>query len=155
VNIIPCSKRLEKERQKLSEFHHTLQRFDELPALIEDSKLAMGLDLNGSGFPADILRIEISGPTRPHLTVVGLPNFEHLDSLQKPCLVVYASNTGRNADKQSFDKAGNLSNRFHICIGSRVMLTENIWPAAGLCNGRAPFTRLHGLRVQTGVMNLP
>jgi hypothetical protein len=62
-------------------------------------------------------------------------NFEHLDLLQKPCRVVLASNTGRNAEKQPFDKAGCLPNRLHICIGARVMLTENLWPAIGLCNG--------------------
>lgn len=32
----------------------------------------MGLDKPGSGFSSDILRIEISGPTRPHLIVVDL-----------------------------------------------------------------------------------
>lgn len=66
---------------------------------------------------------------------VNQHNFEHLNSLQKPCLVVRASNTGRNADKQPFDKAGCLSNRFHVCIGSRAMLTDNLWAAVGLCNG--------------------
>jgi hypothetical protein len=32
-------------RRKLSELQHILQRFDQIPALIEDAKFAMGLDL--------------------------------------------------------------------------------------------------------------
>ena len=37
----------------------------------------MGLDKAGSGFSSDVLRIEISGPTRPHLTIVDLPGLIH------------------------------------------------------------------------------
>lgn len=77
VNIVPDSKRSEKDRQKLSEFQRTILRFDDLPGLIEAAKVAMGLDANGSGFSADILRIEVSGPKRPHLTVVDLPGLIH------------------------------------------------------------------------------
>ena len=77
VSIVPSSKRSEDERKTLSKFEHTLHRFDELPGLVEDAKLAMGLDPSGSGFSADVLRVEISGPTRPHLTVVDLPGLIH------------------------------------------------------------------------------
>lgn len=33
----------------------------------------MGLDLDGRAFSTDILRVELSGPTQPHLTLVDLP----------------------------------------------------------------------------------
>ena len=77
VNIVPSQQRTKKESQELAKFEHTLQSFEELPALIESAKIALGLDKPGSGFSSDILRIEISGPTRPHLTVVDLPGLIH------------------------------------------------------------------------------
>ncbi|CZT52877.1 hypothetical protein WAI453_006455 [Rhynchosporium graminicola] len=77
VNIVPSQQRSQKESQDLATFQHTLQSFEELPELIESAKIALGLDRPGSGFSSDILRIEISGPTRPHLTVVDLPGLIH------------------------------------------------------------------------------
>lgn len=77
VNIVPSQKRSQKESQELASFQYTLQSFDELPELIESAKIVLGLDKPGSGFSSDILRIEISGPTRPHLTVVDLPGLIH------------------------------------------------------------------------------
>ena len=77
VNIVPSQQRSKKESQELASFQYTLQSFDELPELIESAKIVLGLDKPGSGFSSDILRIEISGPTRPHLTVVDLPGLIH------------------------------------------------------------------------------
>ncbi|KAF7949092.1 hypothetical protein EAE96_008263 [Botrytis aclada] len=77
VNIVPSQKRSQKESQELAGFQYTLQSFDKLPELIESAKIALGLDKPGSGFSSDILRIEISGPKRPHLTVVDLPGLIH------------------------------------------------------------------------------
>ncbi|KAF7937322.1 uncharacterized protein EAE98_001636 [Botrytis deweyae] len=77
VNIVPSQKRSQKESQELAGFQYTLHSFDKLPELIESAKIALGLDKPGSGFSSDILRIEISGPTRPHLTVVDLPGLIH------------------------------------------------------------------------------
>jgi len=53
-----------------------MKSFDDLPELIDNSKLAMGLD-TGTTFSRDVLSIEISGPTQPHLTVVDLPGLIH------------------------------------------------------------------------------
>lgn len=77
INIVPSQQRSKNEMQDLASFQHTLESLDELPALIESAKAALGLDVAGSGFSSDILRIEISGPTRPHLTVVDLPGLIH------------------------------------------------------------------------------
>jgi hypothetical protein len=41
--------------------------------VVEEAKQAMGLDSNNKVFSADILRVEISGPSQPHLTMVDLP----------------------------------------------------------------------------------
>jgi GTPase SAR1 family protein len=77
VNIVPSQQRSKTESQELANFQYTLESFEELPALIESAKVVLGLDKPGSGFSSDILRIEISGPTRPHLTVVDLPGLIH------------------------------------------------------------------------------
>ncbi|KAG9242207.1 P-loop containing nucleoside triphosphate hydrolase protein [Calycina marina] len=77
VNIVPSQQRTKKESQELASFQYTLQSFDKLPELIESAKIALGLDKPGSELSSDILRIEISGPTRPHLTVVDLPGLIH------------------------------------------------------------------------------
>jgi hypothetical protein len=59
-------------------FHHTIQDFCELPALIEKAGEAMGLGGgDGPTFARDVLNIEISGPAQPHLTLVDLPGLIH------------------------------------------------------------------------------
>ncbi|RDL37477.1 uncharacterized protein BP5553_04910 [Venustampulla echinocandica] len=75
--VTQSQQRSKKESQELANFQYTLESFDELPALIESAKVVLGLDKPGSGVSSDILRIEISGPTRPHLTVVDLPGLIH------------------------------------------------------------------------------
>lgn len=40
---------------------------------IEQAKEAMGLDGSGAVFSTDVLRVEVSGPSQPHLTIVDLP----------------------------------------------------------------------------------
>lgn len=77
VKIVPSQQRSRKESEELSNFQYTLQSFEELPQLTELARAVMGLDKAGSGFSSDILRIEISGPTRPHLTVIDLPGLIH------------------------------------------------------------------------------
>jgi hypothetical protein len=77
VNIVPSSKRPEKERKKLFEYRHTLRSFDEIPTLIKGAKVAMGLDPHGTEFSVDILRIEVSGPSRPHFIAVDLHGLIH------------------------------------------------------------------------------
>ena len=77
MSIVPSSKRSDSERERFLGFRHSLERFDQLPSLVESAKLAMGLEPDGGGFSADIVPIEISGPTRPHLTVVDLPGLIH------------------------------------------------------------------------------
>ncbi|KAI1764092.1 P-loop containing nucleoside triphosphate hydrolase protein [Hypoxylon sp. FL1150] len=48
---------------------------EELPRIIEDAKKVVLRD--DPGFSEDVLRIEISGPDIPHLTLVDLPGFYH------------------------------------------------------------------------------
>jgi len=56
-------------------------------------------------------------------------------ALQQPCYQVVAKNTGQGAETVAASDAGNLHNKLPLCMGARVMLTENIWTPAGLVNG--------------------
>ncbi|KAH7260524.1 P-loop containing nucleoside triphosphate hydrolase protein [Fusarium solani] len=80
VRIVPHHSRPESERKTLASFHETLDAFDELPELIERAKAAMGITTLGKAFSNDLLRIEISGPDRPHLTIVDLPGLIHAET---------------------------------------------------------------------------
>ncbi|KAK0641877.1 P-loop containing nucleoside triphosphate hydrolase protein [Cercophora newfieldiana] len=77
VSIVPHESRNESESQALRGFQETLKGFDDLPNVIESAKLAMGITTHGRAFSRDILRVEITGPDRPHLTIVDLPGVIH------------------------------------------------------------------------------
>ncbi|PHH89298.1 hypothetical protein CDD83_6340 [Cordyceps sp. RAO-2017] len=62
-------------------------------------------------------------------------NYEHLVRLKRPAIQVMAKNIGNGADKATSEQAGNLAGRFPVCIGARLMLTQNIWHPTGLVNG--------------------
>ncbi|KAI9792213.1 MAG: hypothetical protein M1816_002754 [Peltula sp. TS41687] len=83
VSIVPDHTRGESERHALSSFHQKLDSFEGLSALIEEAKSAMGLSPHGRAFSKDILRVEVSGPDRPHLTIVDLPGLIHSETKQQ------------------------------------------------------------------------
>jgi hypothetical protein len=74
VSICPGSGRTEKEKSALEAFTHTstLEHLN-LGSIIDDAKDAMGLNEPNKVFSTDVLRIEVSGPSQPHLTLVDLP----------------------------------------------------------------------------------
>jgi GTPase SAR1 family protein len=83
VSIVPDHSHSASERASLKNFRETLDRFDELPELIEKAKTAMAIGSFGRAFSKDLLRIEISGPDRPHLTIVDLPGLIHSETKQQ------------------------------------------------------------------------
>ena len=83
VSIVPHQARTESERLALSSFHEQLEGFEGLPNLIEDAKAAMGISTHGKAFSKDLLRVEVSGPDRPHLTIVDLPGLIHSETKQQ------------------------------------------------------------------------
>jgi len=83
VSIVPHHSHSESERASLSNFRETLDSFDALPELIEKAKTAMAIGSFGRAFSKDLLRIEVSGPDRPHLTIVDLPGLIHSETKQQ------------------------------------------------------------------------
>jgi GTPase SAR1 family protein len=80
ISIEPGKSRTDaKQLEKLRKFaSKSLSTFSDLSVLIESAKECMGIsDADGSssiaGFSDDVLKVEISGPDRPELTLVDLP----------------------------------------------------------------------------------
>lgn len=80
VSIVPHHSRSEFDKESLSQFHEKLLDFKELPRLIEAAKTAMGVLTMGKAFSEDILRVEVNGADRPHLTIVDLPGLIHSEN---------------------------------------------------------------------------
>ncbi|KAH7319625.1 P-loop containing nucleoside triphosphate hydrolase protein [Stachybotrys elegans] len=80
ISIIPHHSRSKSESDSLTNFNETLDDIEHLPRLIEAAKTAMGIVTLGTAFSRDILRIEVSGPDRPALTIVDLPGLIHSEN---------------------------------------------------------------------------
>ncbi|KAI8623502.1 vacuolar sorting protein [Xylariaceae sp. FL1651] len=80
VAIVPHKLRSESERRLLAGFHEKLEGFDGLEQVIENAKMAMGVSEHSKAFCNDLLRVEITGPDRPHLTIVDLPGLIHSET---------------------------------------------------------------------------
>ncbi|KAJ5705391.1 hypothetical protein N7536_001080 [Penicillium majusculum] len=83
VSIVPHQSRSDAEQHSLSSFCEQLEDFDGLALLIENAKSAMGISTHGKAFSNDLLRVEVSGPDRPHLTIVDLPGLIHSETRQQ------------------------------------------------------------------------
>lgn len=80
ISIVPHASRGESEDKALRGFKESLTDFGDLPKIIESAKLAMGLSTLGKAFSNDILRIELTSPDHPHLTIVDLPGLIHSET---------------------------------------------------------------------------
>lgn len=80
VSIVPGHDRSAIDRERLSNFRSSLRKADDFASLFEQAKVIMGLTEHGSAFSKDILRVEISGPSQPQLTIVDLPGLIHSES---------------------------------------------------------------------------
>jgi GTPase SAR1 family protein len=81
--IIPGGERSDEEKEKLLNFKVPTVSIDEFPSLIDKAKEAMGLNSDTKAFSDDVLRVEISGPNQPHLTLVDLPGLIHAENKQQ------------------------------------------------------------------------
>jgi len=83
VAIMPGSERSEDKRKKLLGFKPPTVQLDEFPSLVDAAKKAMGLNSDTDAFSDDVLRVEISGPEQPHLTLVDLPGLIHAENTKQ------------------------------------------------------------------------
>ncbi len=83
VSIVPDHSRSDSERHTLFSCQQELDGFEGVSTLIEEAKSAMGISLHGRAFSRDLLRVEVSGPDRPHLTIVDLPGLIHSETKQQ------------------------------------------------------------------------
>lgn len=82
VSIAPSQDASDAERSRLDTFKETLQGLDQFPELVEKAKVAMGIS-TGKAFSKHVLRVAISGPKMPQLTLVDLPGLIHSDNKQQ------------------------------------------------------------------------
>ncbi|KAK8859764.1 dynamin family protein [Apiospora arundinis] len=73
VSIHPGPDRSPKEKQSLEAFMYAHEGDLDIGEAIEQAKEVMGLDGGNAVFSTDVLRVEVSGPSQPHLTIVDLP----------------------------------------------------------------------------------
>ncbi len=69
VSIVPNQDDSDADRSRLLTFKESLQGLDQFPDLVEKAKAVMGISA-GRAFSKHVLRVEISGPKMPKLTLV-------------------------------------------------------------------------------------
>lgn len=83
IRIRPSQDRSDDEKAKLLGFKAPSSDIQQFPSLVEAAKEVIGLDAEAKRFSEDILRIELSGPHQPHLSLVDLPGLFHSGSKQQ------------------------------------------------------------------------
>ena len=75
VSLTPAYDRTPEDGERLRAFKHELTSYEDLPTLIVKAQEAMDYSTTRSGmtFSQDVLRIEVSGPKQPQLSIVDLP----------------------------------------------------------------------------------
>lgn len=72
VSIIPGPDRTDEECRELEQFKPDVRDLN-LSSVVDNAMEVMGLTGTHKAFCTDILRVEVSSPTQPHLTLVDLP----------------------------------------------------------------------------------
>ena len=66
---------------------------------------------------------------------VGQFNYEQLTKLQSPIACIEARHSSAAAKRLSSDEMSGLQPVIYLAKQAKVMLTMNLWPSVGLCNG--------------------
>ncbi|KAH6954429.1 P-loop containing nucleoside triphosphate hydrolase protein [Fusarium avenaceum] len=74
VSIIPGENRFGEDRERLENWQPRVRiDMEGLSAVTEEAESAMAIPAGAGNYYEDILRIELTGPDQPHLTMVDLP----------------------------------------------------------------------------------
>lgn len=83
ASIFPDEDRPAAEKERIRGFKSSTRVLENFAAIVEEAGEHIGVGQDGHGFSKDVLRVEVSGPTQPHLTLVDLPGLYHApDELQ-------------------------------------------------------------------------
>ena len=77
ITIIPDHSRSKQEQAILASFEPPTTSLNNFSEIVDAAAIAMGVDGRGKCFSKDILKVELSGPTQPHLTLIDLPGLYH------------------------------------------------------------------------------
>jgi GTPase SAR1 family protein len=80
VTIRPGPNRSDVEKAKLLGFRYSVVRLEDFSSLVDSAQECIGVTDSSCAFSTDVLRPEITGPSQPHLTVVGLPGLIHSEN---------------------------------------------------------------------------
>ncbi|KAB8298094.1 hypothetical protein EYC80_001856 [Monilinia laxa] len=83
ISIVAHQSCSDVEKLTLGSLNEKLDNLHELPTLIENAKAVMGVSSDGKAFSKHILKIEVSGPDHPHLTIVDFPGLIHSETKQQ------------------------------------------------------------------------
>jgi len=77
ISIYPDADRPEKEKMRLRNFKPPTLALEHFADIVKSAENVMGVGEDDLAFSKDVLRVEVSGPTQPHLTLVDLPGLYH------------------------------------------------------------------------------
>ena len=77
IRIIPSVPRTEADRNRLARFNYIPRSEAQFSDLMQKAEEAIFINAKRRFVSRDILKVEIAGPTMPHLTIVDLPGFFH------------------------------------------------------------------------------
>ncbi|KAF7503652.1 hypothetical protein GJ744_003430 [Endocarpon pusillum] len=83
IKIRPSHDRPDDEKAKLLAFEAPSDDIHQFPRLVEAAKEVIGIDADAKRFSEDVLRVELSGPHQPHLTLVDFPGLFHSGNKQQ------------------------------------------------------------------------
>ncbi|KEF55147.1 uncharacterized protein A1O9_08801 [Exophiala aquamarina CBS 119918] len=77
ASIHPDEDRPVAEKARIRQFKSSTVDLRQFAAIVNEAEKHIGVGQDGHAFSKDILRVEVSGPTQPHLTLVDLPGLYH------------------------------------------------------------------------------
>ncbi|ETI26987.1 hypothetical protein G647_10086 [Cladophialophora carrionii CBS 160.54] len=77
ASIHPDDDRTSAEKERIQQFKSSTIDLHQFAAIVRDAEICIGEGRDGHIFSKNVLRVEVSGPTQPHLTLVDLPGLYH------------------------------------------------------------------------------